>query len=471
MVCLVHPPGLLQSDKSKHDDSQTRFLTGASNNKIKVTNTFEKEAAEPDFFQTTKKSLHEFLDTVVIYLGIIHKAADPFLHHYYLHIILSLLILAFLIAIVKKNLEFNKKQLSKSSKTGKNKASTMATPNPYYFNDSISNSSEENTPISLTGRKTKKPKLDIDYGTVFKSNNKLKPNANNIKSQLNLSNPFFEYANMVSDDEQFKNHYYSNDYIANLQIKQNENSTKQKEIENIKCNTLEKEKETQAELVRSIPNSEAIYVPFDFDQDTKTTELNFNQAATNPTNREFDIFEVFEDKRNKALDQVNLVQPVEDTKNNNANISFESFKFSNTTSNIVYSNPANSIVSSLVIPKERNSHDDFMDFFSNDNTQPQVEKEAIKIIEKTNSGALSQEDTDLISRRKSEKKLKKEYQPSLEKITEEEYRKESDISMNSSCLLHSMDDSDNKIGEDDEKDPVLKRLKKLKLKKCMIKFN
>ena len=320
------------------------------------------------------------------------------------------------------------------------------------------------------GRKTKKPKLDIDYGTVFKSNNKLKPNPNNIKSQLNLSNPFFEYANMVSDDEQFKNHYYSNDYIANLQIKQNENSTKQKDIENIKSNTLEKAKEAQEEIVRNIPNSEAIYVPFDFDQDTKTTEHNFNKAVTNPVNREFDIFEVFEDKRNKTQEQVNLGQPIEDSKNNNANTSFESFKFSNTTSNIVYTNPTNSIVTSIIMPKERNSHDDFMDFFSNDN-KPHTEKNAEKTVENTNSSALSQEDTDLISRRKSEKKFKKEYQPPLEKITEEEYRKESDISMNSSCLLHSMDDSDNKIGEDEEKDPVLKRLKKLKLKKCMIKFN
>ena len=321
LVCLVHPPGLFQLDIDRQEDSQNNFMSKSSNNKIKVINTFVKEAAEPDFFQTAKTSIRKFIDTSVIYVIIIFKAADPILKHYYLHIILSILILAILIAVVKKNLEINKIKLAnKKGKLEKNKSNSLSTPNPYYFNDSVSNSSEENTPICLTGRKTKKPKLDIDYGTVFKSNNKSKPEKNSIKSQLNLSNPFFEYANMVSDDEQFKNNYYSNDYIVNLQIKQTEIDTKN--------NILEKE--AQNDLIKNIPNSEAIYIPYDYDKVSKPTEY-VNRGANN-TNREFDIFEVFEDKKiSKSPNQETVVKTNKSENNdtNNNNTSLESFKFSN----------------------------------------------------------------------------------------------------------------------------------------------
>jgi hypothetical protein len=511
--------------KNENKEEKKDFLIQT---KIFFINAYEKTSTKvSEYYHIIKKESNIILDKTF-------KALDPYVNLYYVQIILGLLTLGLLLIIFNKFFKTNKKDFEKSKNPN-------AKDSKYYFKSDAADQvtdDEDNDKIILTGRKNKKPKLEVDYSSFFNNPNtgeKIDFKAKNKQKEEEIiiekkgqndtpNNPLYEFSNKCADEEKFKNHYYTNNYTKNYC----ENNPKQN------TNPQNDLNESKASYYENNGFNEIYYVTVDEDNKQANTNNNNNNNNLNSQNQknntDIDMYELF--GKEKKEEKKPLAE----------------FTFSNTTSNIEFQKSEQKRtevienIDKLQQDKnnqsQRNSVDDFMDFFSNvpqntvqlqnelkeDNKLSEFKAEVNESIEnpiKTNietiddkenkeketsrkstedefqdifknfkiSNSFDNEETSFQSENKNEeevieksdrklsvKKLKKEFQPVLENIPEEvDLRKESEEFdspsqsniEDSSLLTNSNQENSTEYLNDEDK--VIKKLKKMKLKRCMIK--
>ena len=303
---------------------------------------------------------------------------------------------AILLIYLLKSIFFKSEKESKSSY---NQSSNYL---PDFEN--LTNNSEI---ICLTGRKSKKPKGEIDYGSVFKPKEEKKQKQSIENFNKLTENALFDYTNKVNKEEELKSFYVS--YMNNFN---NNNPPVLQSQKSFKNN-----------------NDLPIHV----------VQVSYDIGCGESNNNEYDLISAFK--------PVDIKKPTE-------------FFFSNNTS--IIQNKENNeekiseILNNLNKDINKNSHDDFMDFFAVTPQNPEISKKQDFVSE-----ILDLSSNSIKSEKRNSYHLKKEYLPPLEQIKEADSHKESE-DFNDSLLSHSNEEVENE-------DRVVRKLKKMNLKRCMIK--
>jgi len=494
VLFFIHPPGLIQTKLlAVPQENSTQSNESIVSNK-------STSSSEHSFLHTIKHSANDFLGKSLIYASSVYSKVDPYLKLYSIHILVGMLLLGFLLVILKNTLK---------AKPEKEK-SLMQVPGvpSAYFGDNLSNKGDDK--IALIGRKNKKPKLDVDYASVFKPKevrNK-KGKIEGIIPISNTENPLFEYTNKVANEEQFNERYYTNNYCNNystsnnvIHIEQTLDYTNPIGSNNSNYlnnsgynsgynlnNTFSYNNTHNSGLHNQEEHNNVYHVSYNFDDENnkananypmhQTTEVSENIKTDSLKTSEFDLFEAFTHQKQNNSDKAQA-----GTKGESEKKTATPFSFSNSTTNVVFMETTK---------KEKNVHDDFLDFFSEppvntndkhskrenseENTQEKLEKR--KKQEKEKESFVS-EMIEAINNRSEGRDssnvncLRREYQPPMEKIDEAESRKESEEfsvkDRSNSHTLHSSEDNENSM-ELNEDERIIKKLKKMNLKRCMIKI-
>lgn len=479
-----------------------------------ITNTFPNEINQNKLIVNIQNTVDEFLKDSHKYLSTTYKQVDPYVKSYYVHIILSIIILSIIIIIIKKNISYNKRKNAHNNHSNKGEINTNKEID--YDNDNENKSEQEK--ITLIGRKSKKARLDVDYSNVFKNNsnaNKEKSKITSIPEPVKMTNDLFKYTNMISEKEKINSHYFSNDYISKLEFNSNNNEKKylgvKVDYDFSKSNNYYDNTE-YSDAYNSYNNynnnnnsiskndynyhaskSNVKYLTYDFNNDSNNNNINFNN--------EIDYLDVLERNNTKKADDAKLGY-YDNSYNSNIIDNSHDIDNTNNTNNSNNSASTNKIITDNLIEKlnfqlnnkkERTCHDDLMDFFSNveqisnENIDSNIVDSAIKqqtrTLEKDNKDVKE----DLKNKERSystnsnnsntskDRVLKKEYNPTMELIPEEEednIRKRSEFSaLNNSQYLQDSSSILNTSNCNDETDEerVIRKLKKLNFKRCMIK--
>lgn len=480
-------------NKEYHNDDKEK----KNSQKMQITNTFQQKNKEEQTNNKTKditEEIREFLyeaslktkkglsyvtETISVYSNQVYTKIHPYMSTHYLQVIAGLLLLCVIILLFRGHL-YIKKKIARSAKKEK-EDNVKNYPEKYYSADQISDEDKEQPVISLMGRKNKKPKLEVDYTSLFNpgasgQNKQKKLLKEKEKSFLpNNNNILYDLTNHVSSEEKFKNRYYTNHL---------ENAYNEDQAFLIK----EKENNTNAPLYYSLDNFNTMYNSYLHQQTYNpqtTNEYNvYNNQRLTPhiekpilldnDEQDIDIFEVLGEKK------------TEKKEDNNAKVLLTTDIFSTHTSNVSNSITKTSDTTNFNTVIPLSPHDDFMDFFSD--VQKQDAQEEAKKEEKI---SMTQEKEETKDDRRNSKTLKKEFESPMEKIPEEiedddkdtDYkRKDSHAllkrneSFNESCeksdIKESFDsshlDHSSDVNEDDE-DRVIKKLKKMNIRRCMIK--
>jgi hypothetical protein len=510
--------------------------------KIFFINAYEKTSTKvSEYYHKIKKESNIILNKT-------YKAVDPYVNLYYVQIILGLLTLGLLLIVFNKIFKTKKADFEKSKNPNAKNCK-------YYYKSNAADQvtdDEDNEKIILTGRKNKKPKLEVDYSSFFNNPNtgeKIDFNAKRKQKDEEImiekkgqndvntpNNPLYEFSNKCADEEKFKNHYYTNNYTKNYC----ENNPKQNTNPQNDLNT------SKASYYENNGFNEIYYVTIDGDNKQANTNNDNNNnlnSQNQKINNDIDMYELFGKEKKEIKNEKPLTE----------------FTFSNTTSNIEFQNSEqkrtqiieniDQLQQNKNNQSQTNSVDDFMDFFSNvpqntsniqqqndlieDNKLSEFKKNVNELIEKNStsktnidttddktndnkekensssrkstedelkdifknfkiSTSFDNEETSFQSENKNEedvidktdkkltkeRKLKKEFQPVLENIPEEvdlrkeseefDYQSQSNIEDYSSSLLTNSNQENSTEYLNDE-DKVIKKLKKMKLKRCMIK--